>query len=241
MRWAGDKTQRIARESDFRSGLCYSSSSLRSKERAIEWSVSVAQNPKQVYPCTWMLWYRGVHTRIRTNGQPGFFFVMSACLEHCWQSSLSTWASMVAPLYPFQRKDLSLTSFAICLFRHGQLLPLLWCCKYLPQLVWIGQGRSMPPNKGQTWIYVVHGDIIKLVNVSFIENNNLHLQDPKVKEFIAAQGVDLVYESAKGQPSIWTKYSRDAEDALVLRVLKLSPANIAITANYTLYKFSFSG
>jgi hypothetical protein len=30
-----------------------------------------------------------------------------------------------------------------------------------------------------------------LVNVSFTENNNLHLQDPKVKEFIAAQGVDF--------------------------------------------------
>lgn len=40
-----------------------------------------------------------------------------------------------------------------------------------------------------------------------------------------------MYESAKRQPSIRTKYNRDAEDALVLRVLNLSPANIANTAN----------
>ncbi len=90
--------------------------------------------------------------------------------------------------------------------------------------------RNMPPLKGQMVRQLVHGDIVNLVNVSCIDNNNLQLQGPKVKEFIAAQRVDLVYESAKRQLSIRTKYSRvNAEDALVLRFLNWLPASTANT------------
>lgn len=45
------------------------------------------------------------------------------------------------------------------------------------------------------------------------------------KEFIAAQGVELVYECRKRSISIRVKYGRTmAEDAMATRILKLSHA-----------------
>ncbi len=92
----------------------------------LKWSVSVARNPKQVYPYTRILWYRGARrTRIRTNGQPGFFLVVRVCLEHYWQSSL----------------NLSLHGGSIIPFSKERSKPRLFC--NLPVETWTANATFM--------------------------------------------------------------------------------------------------
>jgi hypothetical protein len=63
--------------------------------------------------------------------------------------------------------------------------------------------RNLPPLKGQERQKLLHGDIVHVVDVDSSENIQLN-EGIMFKEFIAAQGVELVYECRKS--SLFTLY-----------------------------------
>jgi hypothetical protein len=66
--------------------------------------------------------------------------------------------------------------------------------------------RNIPPQKGHAVRKLLHGDIVNVVDVSSTENQEAR-RAVRFKEFIAAQGVEFVYEVHKRLLSIRVRYS----------------------------------
>lgn len=78
--------------------------------------------------------------------------------------------------------------------------------------------RNLPPHKGEGIRRLLQGDIVNFVNVDAPENQQVPLN--RFREFIIAQGVELVFESSRRLLSIRVRYSRyNAENDTIQKAL----------------------
>jgi hypothetical protein len=83
--------------------------------------------------------------------------------------------------------------------------------------------RNLPPHKGHGIRKLLHRDIINIINVDL--NDNQHTEG--FREFVAAQGVELVFNPETRALSIRVRYSKvNAEDPMVSVALNFTRSDL---------------